>query len=84
MASYTVDLTPSLVTFSSEASLDTSLLNGLSKQRTLNATLLVNSSDQLKMVGRLNDGDTYNDVVTVVSRNISAGNPNVTASGSTL
>lgn len=84
MASYTVDLTPNLINLSSEASLDTSVLNGLSKQRTLNATMLVNSSDEMKMVGRLNDGDTYNDVVTVVSNDISAGNPNVGDNGSTI
>lgn len=84
MASYTVDLTPNLVNLSSEASLDTSVLNGLSKQRTLNATMLVNSSNEMKMVGRLNDGDSYDDVVEMVTHDISAGNPNVNESGSTL
>ena len=75
MASYTVDLTPSLVNQSSEGSLDDSLVGGLSVQRTVEALLVVNGSDR-KMLYRLADGETYNDTTfeTVVP-NVSAGHP---------
>lgn len=75
MAIYTVDLTPSLVNQSSEASLDTSLVGGNSIQRTKECVLVVNGANR-KQLYRLADGETYNDTVfeTVVP-NVSAGHP---------
>lgn len=75
MAVYTVDLTPSLVNQSSEASLDTSLVGGNSIQRTKECVLVVNGSDR-KQLHRLADGETYDDTTfeTVVA-NVSAGHP---------
>lgn len=75
MASYTVDLTPSVVNPSSEGSLDTSLVGGLSVQRTVEALLVVNGSDR-KQLYRLADGETYDDTTfEVVVPNVSAGHP---------
>lgn len=77
MASYTVDLTPTPVTFSSEGSLDTSVLNGLSAQRTMESLLVVDSeSGNRKQLYRLNDGETYDDTTfETVVHDISAGHP---------
>ena len=79
MATYTVDLTPDVVSQSSEASLDTSVLNGLSLQRTKESLLVVNGTDR-KQLYRLADGETYDDTTfeTVVA-NVVAGNPNFAA-----
>jgi hypothetical protein len=79
MATYTVDLTPAVVMQTSEASLDTSVLNGLSLQRTKECLLVVNGVNR-KQLYRLADGETYNDTtfVTVVP-NVVAGNPNFPA-----
>ena len=75
MASYTVDLTPVVVTVVSEGSLDTSVVGGLSTQRTFNDLLVVNGGD-LKMVGRLADGDSYDDTTfETVSYDLPIGNP---------
>jgi len=60
MATYTVQLTPDLVNQVSEGNLDTSLVEGMSIQRTFNDTLVVNGMDK-KMVGRIADGGTYDD-----------------------
>lgn len=86
MASFTVDLTPSLVTPSSEGSLDTTVVNGLSKQRTFEMTMVVNSSNGRKIVGRLADGSTYNDNVVTVTNTNQAGHPTSgdSLSGSTV
>lgn len=75
MASYTVKLTPDMVTSFSEGSLDTSVTNGLSIQRTKEVELVVNGEDR-KILHRLKDGDTYDDTTfeTVVN-NITAGHP---------
>lgn len=75
MASYTVDLTPNLVNEVSEGSMDTSVVDGLSKQRTKEVVLVVNGSDR-KQLHRLVDGETYDDTTfeTVVP-NVSAGHP---------
>jgi hypothetical protein len=66
MATYTVTLTPTLVNPSSEGSLDTALVDGLSIQRTMNALLIKNGTDY-KMVGKLNDGDTFTDTVNGIA-----------------
>ena len=75
MASYTVDLTPSLVNQVSEGNLDTSVSDGVSKQRTMECVLVVNGSDR-KQLHRLTDGETY-DYTTfeTVSPSVTAGHP---------
>jgi hypothetical protein len=79
MATYTVELTPAVVTPVSEGSLDTSVVGGLSTQRTFNDTLVVNGGD-MKMVGRLADGATYdNTTFEEPVSNVPAGNPNFDA-----
>lgn len=66
MATYTVTLTPTNVSPSSEGSLDTALVGGLSIQRTMNALLIKNGTDY-KMVGKLKDGDTFTDTVNGIA-----------------
>lgn len=75
MAVYTVDLTPSLVNQSSEGSLDTTVVNGLSAQRTMESLLVVNGSDR-KQLYRLADGETYDDTTFEVpaASDVSIGN----------
>jgi hypothetical protein len=61
MANYLLKLTPSLVNLGTEGSLDTSVSNGVSAQRT-GYIEVVNTSDlQQRMVWELNDGATFND-----------------------
>ena len=75
MASYTVQLTPDFVNQSSEGNLDTSVVNGLSSQRTMECVLVVNGSDR-KQLHRLADGETYDDTTFEVPVNdVSAGHP---------
>jgi hypothetical protein len=66
MASYTVSLTETPVTYVSEGSLDTTVVDGLSLQRTFEMTMVVNNAGGMKIVGRLADGATYNDDTTYV------------------
>ena len=75
MATYTVDLTPELVTMTSEGSLDTSVSGGLSAQRTKEAVLVVNGLDR-KQLYRLSDGESYDDTTfeSVMNTN-QAGHP---------
>jgi hypothetical protein len=81
MAEYTVKLTPDLVNQVSEGNLDTSVREGLSAQRTMEAVLVVDGSDR-KQLYRLADGEVYNDEVEVPSASgIPIGNPEF-ASGS--
>jgi hypothetical protein len=61
MASYTVQLTPSLINLASEGSLDTSVVSGISIQRTAYVEL-VNSSGGRKVYEAI-DGETIDDVV---------------------
>lgn len=76
MATYTVKLTPDVVNQASEGNLDTSVLNGVSTQRTMDDIMVVNGSDR-KILFRLADGSTYDDTTfeTVVN-DVPAGNPN--------
>jgi hypothetical protein len=75
MAVYTVDLTPSLVNQSSEGSLDTSVVGGLSLQRTKESLLVVNGVNR-KQLYRLADGETYDDTTfETVTPDVSAGHP---------
>ena len=79
MATFTVDLTPTVVMQTSEGLLDTSVVGGLSKQRTMEVLLVVNGSNRKQLYG-LADGETYDDTTfdTVVP-NVVAGNPNFPA-----
>lgn len=67
MATFTVDLTPVLINPTTEASLDTTIVNGLSKQRTFEMTMVKNSGGGRKIVSRIPDGGTYTDVTTYVN-----------------
>ena len=83
MASFTVNLTPSLVTIATEGSLDTTVVDGLSNQRTFEMTMVKNSGNGRKIVSRIPDGGTYDDVTTYVNEyenepgntNFSSGTP---------
>lgn len=55
---YTVKLTPDEINVDTEGSLDTSVFNGVSKQRTMNSIIVKNGNNQ-KVVGNLKDGDTF-------------------------
>jgi hypothetical protein len=66
MSTYTVTLTPTNVSPSSEGSLDTALVGGLSIQRTMNALMIKNGTDY-KMVGQLKDGDTFTDTINGIA-----------------
>lgn len=60
MANYLLKLTPNLVNLGTEGSLDTSVTNGVSAQRT-GYIEVVNTSDlQQRMVWEINDGVTFN------------------------
>jgi hypothetical protein len=63
MKNYLVKLTPNLVNLASEGSLDTSLLNGCSLQRTLTDIMVVDDAGSRKIVGRLKDCENFDDVV---------------------
>lgn len=58
MATYTLKLTPDLVNLASEGSLDTSLLNGVSTQRT--GYIEVHNNGDRKIV-EVKDGDSFTD-----------------------
>lgn len=62
MSNYQVQLTPQLVNLGTEGSLDTAVVNGHSIQRTMVDIDVVNGTNR-KKVGRLSDGNTFNDVV---------------------
>ena len=55
---YTVKLTPDKVNVDTEGSLDTSVVDGVSIQRTMNSIIVKNGNSQ-KVVGRLKDGDVF-------------------------
>lgn len=65
MAEYQVSLTPDIIKIDSEGSLDTSLLNGKSIQRTMNFLMITNGEDR-KIVGQLQDGETTDDVIQTI------------------
>lgn len=72
----TVDLTPDLINQVSEGSLDTSLVNNHSIQRTLDCVFVVNGQN-VKQVHRIADGKSYDETSfeTVVNDNLdSKGN----------
>jgi len=63
MSNYIVKLTPNVVNLASEGGLDSSLLNGVSLQRTLTDIMVVDDEGNRKKVGRLKDGESFDDVV---------------------
>jgi len=62
MADYIVKLNPDVVNMGTEGGMDSSLVDGKSIQRTLHGLMVVNGEDR-KMVGKLADGESFNDVV---------------------
>ena len=63
MATYTVDLSPASVNLASEGSLDTVRdASGNSLQRQYFGVMVVNNGER-KMVGIVNDGGTFDDVI---------------------
>jgi hypothetical protein len=76
MASYTVQLTPGLVNQNSEGSLDTSVRNGISGQRTMESVLMVVGEGDRKQLYRLADGEVYSDdIEEPAASGIPIGNP---------
>jgi len=65
MSEYIAKLTPNEVNLGTEGGLDV-LVNGFSIQRTLNGMMLVDGEGNRKVVGNLKDGDSFDDVVSVV------------------
>ena len=66
MASYTLQLTPPLVNMGTEGSLDTTVVNGVSAQRT--GFIEVSTEDGRKIV-ECNDGETFTDDMETLSDN---------------
>ena len=65
MATFTLSLTPALRNLGTEGGLDTSVMSGLSKQRTGYVTTVV--SGTVYKVNEMNDGQTFTDVPEVLS-----------------
>ena len=61
MANYHLKLTPADRNLASEGGLDTSVLNGVSTQRTGYIEVVDASNLQQRMVWEINDGVTFND-----------------------
>ena len=66
LLNYTVQLTPDKVNVDTEGSLDTSIFNGFSKQRTMNSIIVKNRNSQ-KVVGNLKDGDNFNNQIQTLA-----------------
>jgi hypothetical protein len=64
MTDYTAKLTPNEVNMGTEGGLDI-LVDGVSIQRTLNGIMLVDNTGGRKIVGKLKDGDSFDDIVDV-------------------
>jgi len=62
MADYLVKLVPYELNFSTESGLDTSIINGVSKQRTVNVVETVTLSGRSLHMNQV-DGSTFNDNV---------------------
>jgi hypothetical protein len=62
MANYNINLTPQLINLASEGSLDSSVLNGKSYQRTVNMYEVENMGNR-KMIEKVNDGGEFNDTL---------------------
>jgi hypothetical protein len=62
MASYQVNLTPKLRNYTTEGGLDTTVVNGVSLQRTVNMVMTVDGSAR-KVVKQVVDGGSFTDTV---------------------
>lgn len=62
MADYLVKLVPYELNFSTESGLDTSIINGVSKQRTVNVIETVTNSGRAVHMQQV-DGSTFTDAV---------------------
>lgn len=62
MADFLVKLVPYELNFSTESGLDTSIVNGVSKQRTVNVIETVTPSGRALHINQV-DGSTFNDDV---------------------
>jgi hypothetical protein len=71
---YEVNLTPFLRNMATEGGLDTSVLGGVSLQRTANMVMTSNCVGDLKMVGSRRDGGSYDDIVSYVDRWVTTTN----------
>jgi hypothetical protein len=67
MASFQVKLVPDEINIGTESYLDTSVSNGLSKQRTVNVTYTVNSSGVSVMHVAVADGEFFDDSAETLS-----------------
>lgn len=63
MASFQVKLVPDELNFSTEGGLDTSIVGGVSKQRTLNVIETVSAGGGRKITVNVADGGNFTDVV---------------------
>lgn len=62
MSNYNINLTPQLINLATEGSLDSSIINGKSYQRTFNMYEVTDGNNR-KMINSVSDGDTFNDSV---------------------
>jgi hypothetical protein len=60
---YRVNLKPEIVNLGTEGSLDTSLLNGKSIQRTVDLVMVQDCEGDLKVTGSIKDGDLFDNIV---------------------
>lgn len=67
MATYQLKLTPDLVNLGTEGSLDTSVVNGVSAQRTGYIEVVDATDLQARMVWEVNDGATFNDTLQTLT-----------------
>lgn len=67
MANFQLKLTPNLVNLGTEGSLDTSVVNGVSIQRTGYIEVVDSSDLQARMVWEINDGVTFNDTLQTLT-----------------
>jgi len=58
---YTLQLVPNLLNFASESGLDTSVVGGVSKQRTVNMMMTKNDTGNYKMTASVVDAGTFTD-----------------------
>lgn len=66
MATYTLSLTPALINLGTEGSLDTSILNGVSTQRTGYVQTTVSGNLYSLKVTEVNDGGVFTDTPEVL------------------
>jgi len=69
MKQYNINLSPNLVNLGTEGSLDSSVTNGNSLQRTVNGISVTDENHNTKIVGRLNDGQIFDDSINSIPEN---------------